>query len=138
MHKLKDLLQRKREVLHLFLCLGLYCVIAVLLHLPCPILWITGISCPGCGITRACLSLLRLDVAAALYYNPSVFAVILAAILLVFSEKKKTKNTTLFVTACFMIAVYLYRMLFSHAPVLQFDPANGVVGQLARWLFLKL
>ena len=135
MRKLKDLLRRNREVLSLLLCLGLYCVIAILLSLPCPVLWITGVSCPGCGITRACLSLIRFDLESAIYYNPSVFVVILAAVLLFFSKKKTTKNRILLTAAFFMIAVYLYRMLFAHAPVLQFDPANGAVGRLLRWLF---
>ena len=134
MGKIKDLLQRNREALTLVLCLGLYCVIAMVLHLPCPILWITGVSCPGCGITRACLFLVQLNIGAAVYYNPAVFAVILAVVLLCISKKKKTKNAILLVTALVMIAVYLDRMLVIHAPVLQFDPANGAVGRLLRWL----
>lgn len=32
-----------------------------------------GIPCPGCGMTRACVSLLRLDIPAAFSYHPMVF-----------------------------------------------------------------
>ena len=36
----------------------------------CPIRFLTGISCAGCGMSRAWLSLLRLDLAGAVYYHP--------------------------------------------------------------------
>lgn len=46
----------------------------------CPIRYITGIPCPGCGTTRALFALCRLDFEAALYYNPA--APFIAALLL--------------------------------------------------------
>ena len=36
----------------------------------CPILYVIGIPCPGCGMTRAVLACLRLDFAAAFRYHP--------------------------------------------------------------------
>ena len=43
---------------------------------------VTGIPCPGCGMTRAWLAVLRLDFAAALAYHP-LFWIVPAAIALV-------------------------------------------------------
>lgn len=40
------------------------------LSIPCPFHAITGLQCPGCGVTRMCLALLRLDVAGAWKANP--------------------------------------------------------------------
>ena len=37
--------------------------------LPCPFRLVTGLSCPGCGVTRMLLHLLRLDFAAAFRSN---------------------------------------------------------------------
>ncbi|MDD6203708.1 MAG: DUF2752 domain-containing protein [Firmicutes bacterium] len=37
----------------------------------CPIRFITSEPCPACGVTRSLLALLRLDFAAAAYYNPA-------------------------------------------------------------------
>lgn len=37
--------------------------------IPCPVHLITGLNCPGCGVSRMLLSLLRLDFAAAFRYN---------------------------------------------------------------------
>lgn len=41
-----------------------------LLRLPCVFTWLFGIPCPGCGMTRALLAVLRLDIAAAFAYHP--------------------------------------------------------------------
>lgn len=41
-------------------------------HLVCVFNWITGWKCPGCGVSRMCLSLLRLDFEQAFYWNPAV------------------------------------------------------------------
>ena len=38
----------------------------------CPFRFFFGISCPGCGMTRALLAALRLDFAAAFSYHPSL------------------------------------------------------------------
>ena len=40
--------------------------------LPCLFHQFTGLYCPGCGVSRMCLSLLRLDFAAAFHNNGAV------------------------------------------------------------------
>ena len=40
------------------------------LAIPCPFYAVTGRLCPGCGVTRMCLALLRWDWAAAWNANP--------------------------------------------------------------------
>ena len=44
--------------------------------IPCPFHALTGWYCPGCGISRLCLALLRLDFSAALQSNAAVFALL--------------------------------------------------------------
>lgn len=41
--------------------------------IPCLFREVTGYLCPGCGVTRMCLSMLQLDFAAAFSYNPALF-----------------------------------------------------------------
>lgn len=42
------------------------------LALPCPFHAVTGLQCPGCGVTRLCLSLLRGDCSGAWEANPAL------------------------------------------------------------------
>lgn len=44
---------------------------------PCPILAATGVPCPGCGLTHACVALLGGDWRTALTTNPVAPAVVL-------------------------------------------------------------
>lgn len=50
--------------------------------MPCPLLKVTGLPCPGCGMTRSCLALLRGDWLESWRMNPfgPVFAVFWAVV----------------------------------------------------------
>lgn len=57
------------------------------LGISCVFLDLLGFPCPGCGITRAALALLRLDLAAAWGYNPLIFAMPYVFVYLFFDLK---------------------------------------------------
>ena len=63
-----------RMLLNFLLIGGLYSVFVLLTGwgIPCPIHLITGWSCPGCGISRFFLAILRLDFAGAVSQNLAV------------------------------------------------------------------
>ena len=68
---------RKRTVLKC-LILAAYALFAIVMGhfgITCLFKHFLGIECPGCGITRAGLSLLHGDLKAAIAYNPMVFSV---------------------------------------------------------------
>ena len=44
--------------------------------IPCPFRLATDLECPGCGMTRSCLSLVRGDFAAAWHLNPFSFLLV--------------------------------------------------------------
>lgn len=51
-------------------------------HIPCIFHKITGLYCPGCGITRMCLALLNGDLKTAFNSNPAIFTLAPVGLLL--------------------------------------------------------
>ncbi len=66
----------------LILVVGMY-----LLKISCFFKLIFKISCPGCGITRACISALKLDFAAAFDLNPMFWSVPILVLLYLFDGR---------------------------------------------------
>lgn len=61
---------KKMETFALLLILLLLSILLFRFDITCPIKAMTGLSCPGCGMTRAWLSLLQGDLSTALAYHP--------------------------------------------------------------------
>ena len=55
--------------------------------LPCIFKGVTGIPCPGCGMTRACLAILQGEFSTAWRYHPFSFLLIGLIILIVFQPE---------------------------------------------------
>ena len=71
----------QRRLFHVLRTVGLLILLGLLyalwgsltrLWLPCPFHLLTGLDCPGCGVTRMCRALLRLDLSAAWAANPGM------------------------------------------------------------------
>lgn len=86
----------KRRLLCVLGSAALFCVLGVVyavfvrctgIGLVCPLYFLTGLKCPGCGVTHMCLALLRLDFPAAFAANPVLLLLspVLAAIFVTYS-----------------------------------------------------
>ena len=98
---------------------------------PCPIRTVTGVSCPGCGMTRACVCALRLDLAAAFRYHPLwPMAPLLAAVYL--GQRRlppRLVQAAMAAALILLLAVYLMRMADPTDPVVTFQPEEGWIGR---------
>ena len=97
---------------------GLFALVLVLwyvLDLPCVIRAVTGLICPGCGMSRAWLSALRLDFADALGYHPMFWSVPLLAVYILYDGKpipnKTVNNVILWLLLGAFFLCYLLRLL---------------------------
>ena len=74
--------KRKRKVIIIALTIlavgALYSAVVLItgVGIPCPFRLITGLKCPGCGVSRMALSIIRFDFAAAFRYNPAIFCIL--------------------------------------------------------------
>lgn len=59
-----------------------------------PCLWklVSGHNCPGCGLTRATLSLMSLDFEAAFHLNPLIFILLPGAFLYLIKDYRRFKK----------------------------------------------
>lgn len=111
------------------------CVIAIYgvmfaIEATCPVKYLAGVSCPGCGMTRACLSALRFDFSAAFYYHPLWIVMPPLAVLLIFLWAKRKKKAFCVVLGLFFVAligVYLYRLLFLESDVVVWELEKGII-----------
>ncbi len=124
-------------------CAAAVAVYAVLfaLGITCPIKYVTGISCPGCGMSRATWAMLRLDFSVALYYHPLCFAIPPVAVGMTYTyatRRRRAFSAILFGMAGAMIAVYLYRLLFCEQGVVVANVDRGLIGRAIRALRANL
>ncbi|QMV42022.1 DUF2752 domain-containing protein [Cohnella cholangitidis] len=71
--------------------------------IPCVFHELTGLYCPGCGITRAALSLLRLDFTQAYRYNALVFGLAPIYLMYVMTRKKRMPRTSNVLMAAMLV-----------------------------------
>ena len=85
----------------------------------CLFRFLTGISCPGCGMTRALTAILKLDFSLAFEMHPLVF--LLPVAVLVYFSKRLIPKEALRLLCCFalilLVAVYIIRMNHGSAVV---------------------
>lgn len=124
--------KRYKEILYPAAVIGLFYGVLFLFGITCPIKFITGVSCPGCGMTRAWLSVLRLDFAAAFHYHP-LFMVPPAAIVIYFLKPVMNRNIYRGVMLTFAGAfgiIYLCRLIYAGGDVVVFQPENNIIFRL--------
>ena len=98
-----------------FLLYGLFLGIWLLLDLPCVLRSITGVICPGCGMSRAWLALLQLDLKSAFFYHPMFWCVPLLALYILYDgyllTSKKANSILLILLLGGFALCYVFRLI---------------------------
>lgn len=123
----------KTRLLLCFLILVTYAFLS-LFHIGCPIKYFSGISCPGCGMSRAVLAVLRLDFEAAFYYHPLFLLTPIMFLLFLFEffiHPMLYKITWVLIIVLFLLT-YFYRLIVTRNDIVDIDIMSSIVLKLIQ------
>lgn len=97
----------------------------------CPILYLTGVSCAGCGMSRAWLAVLHGNFAAAIHFHPLFWMAVPMGILFLLRGHmgQRTKKGIVIVIAVLFLGVYLLRMFKGTGEIVYFKPESGLIAR---------
>ena len=126
----------KRDDLRAVAAIALFYLFIEALGVTCPIRFLTGISCAGCGMSRAWMSLLRLDIPAAFSYHPLFWLPIPGAAVLLLRRKLSDRlfKGCLGAACVLFITVYLFRLFSPEDQIVVFQPSQGLIARISSGL----
>lgn len=129
---MKSLFAKYKVYLITLAVLLIYVLCAFALKMPCPIKYLTGISCAGCGMSRALMSALTLDFSEAFRYHPLWITVPTSAVALAVlgANGKKRASTVLLVCLAALFLITWIVRLVTGDEIVKFDLAQGALARL--------
>lgn len=123
----------KKSTVRILILLGCMILVAYISGIGCPIKFVTGISCPGCGMTRALLACVELDFAQAFYYHPVFWmAPAVVIIMVIYDNINRTiRNILLYSMIFLLLAVYIFRLI-SEGDIVTIDIGSGFIYRLIK------
>ena len=125
-----------RKDLQALAAIALFYAVIELLGVTCPIRFLTGVSCPGCGMSRAWLAALRMDWGAAFAFHPLFLLPVPAAGLLLFQRRTPSGlfRWGMGIICALFLIVYIARIITPENTVVEFDPSQGLIWRLGSGL----
>ena len=122
----------KLEIL-VYIVIGVMVILGIKIF-GCPIKFMTGISCPGCGMTRACISVFKGDFKESLRYNPMIILMPFMAILFVcnnikpiYNKYKKVIDKLWVIIGTIFIVTYLIRLIIGNNDIVVIDIRENIL-----------
>lgn len=105
----------------------------------CPIRFFTGISCAGCGMTRAWLCVFRLDFVNAFKYHPLFWIVPVVALMIIFRHKINDRlyKTAVVSMLILLIIVYAIRLINPEDTIVTCDITSGAIWKTINFVIRR-
>ena len=113
-----------KNILVLFILIAIF----YMLDIGCIFKKLSGLSCPGCGMTRAWLSLFKGDIGKAFYYHPLFWMIIVIPAITLIRKRISDSlfNGILICCIVLLMGCYLIR-LFGDSDIVSFNPYNSLI-----------
>lgn len=127
--------KRIKELITVLSGLGLVVALMYFSKIGCPIKWFTGISCAGCGMTRAILHAVRFQFRAAFACHPLFFILPFIPVYYIFKDKlpEKVQKVLLWAVVLAFTAVYIVRLLDPSDTIVRINLKEGIPGRMVRY-----
>lgn len=129
-----------KKIFKSFGILVLLISMVLFLDIGCVFKYVTGIPCPGCGTTRACLQFLEGHPVDAFYWHPLFWLTVILLVVATLTGgrmfRSNRRNHTIFgIFAVMYLTVYLVRMilLFPDTPPMDFNK-EALLWKALDWL----
>ena len=124
--------KKNKSTIQVILIIAAAYIFFAVVGVGCPIKYTTGISCMGCGMTRAIVAACKLNFKDAFYFHP--LWVLLPVGFVVFLLRKRINPTVikvlLWIAIIAFVIVYFIRMFDDHNHIVVFEPENNIIGRL--------
>jgi len=128
---------RCAQLLALLIAAAYYYLTYRIFGYTCPSILLTGLPCPGCGLTRSALLLLNGDIAGSLRMNP-MLAFIPPYFILRVCKKKAAAENYLIIVLIISFIVFGWRIVHSFGTEpLVYNP-NNALGSFCRKLACRI
>lgn len=137
---MKEFLKKHSSLIQAILFIVIGVIVFFVFKLPCPSQYLFGVSCPGCGMTRAFLAAFSGDIARSFMMHPFWIALIPCVVVgFILHLKKKEKAFYIFTVSAIVvyIGVWVVRLIMGD-PVVQFNLESGAIYRLFVWAWTQL
>ncbi|MBQ9938019.1 MAG: DUF2752 domain-containing protein [Oscillospiraceae bacterium] len=142
---MKTKISRKEvlDKLQILLVIGVAVTLLAVSGIGCPIRFLFGVPCPGCGITRAWMSALHGNIADAFRWHP-LFLVATASVVYISVGRRplfgsdRAESVFIVTFSVAMLAIWLIRVIFGeNLGLFDIDGGEGYVVNLIKQIFLR-
>jgi len=100
----------KQSTIYVIISFIVLILILYVTGIGCPIRFLFGVCCPGCGLTRAYVSLLHMDLYSAFIYHPLFILPPIIFAIYISNVDNNIKNFVMVASVILFLVLYLFRI----------------------------